>query len=63
MSLQVKKTFIKDDKPGMTADEKNMCLSGWLAIAPYVDMNIIRIERKDEDSGWYIYYYSESEDE
>lgn len=52
-----KKAFIEDTSSDMTSDDKNMYLSATLAVAPYVNMKIVRIERIEIGaSGWLIYY-------
>lgn len=57
MALQEKKVFIKDPNPNMTMNEKNIHLSAKLAVAPYVNMKIVRIERIEIGaSGWWIHH-------
>lgn len=51
-----KNTFVPDTRPGMTATEKNMQLSGILSNAPNVDRNIVEIARDLSNSGWDITY-------
>jgi len=62
MPLQEKRSFIQDPKPDMTTEEKNKHLSAKLSAAPYDKMQIIRIERAEDDGGahgWWIIYSSE----
>ena len=56
MAPAEKNDFIADSKPGIPTDKKNKELGAKLVQAPYVDYKIIRIERSEEDSGWYVYY-------
>lgn len=57
MPLQERKAFIKDPNPDMTTDKKNSYLSAKLAVAPYVYMKIVRIERIEIGaSGWLIHH-------
>ena len=55
MPLQEKDVFIKDPKPDMTTREKNLFLSGKLAVAPLVTRKIVLIERIEIGGhGWWI---------
>lgn len=57
MPLQERKAFIKDPRPNMTTQEKNMHLSAKLAVAPHAKRRIVRIERIEIGaSGWWIHY-------
>ena len=57
MALEEKKTFIEDDKPNMTFEEKNLQLSAELAVAPNVKRKIVQIDRIEIGaSGWWITY-------
>jgi hypothetical protein len=55
MPLQEETAFVHDRSPNMTTEEKNMSLSATLAVAPYVNMNIVRIVRSEEPPGWWIH--------
>lgn len=57
MPLREQKAFIHDPNPNMAMKEKNMHLSAKLAVAPYVNMKIVRIERIEIGaSGWWIHH-------
>jgi hypothetical protein len=57
MPLQELKVFIEDEKPGMSFEDKNIQLSGELAVPPNSKRKIVRIERIEIGaSGWWISY-------
>ena len=57
MPLQDRKVFVNDPSPNMTVEEKNMHLSGKLAISPHSKRKIVKIERIEIGaSGWLIHY-------
>ncbi|NWG75068.1 MAG: hypothetical protein HXY24_10760 [Rubrivivax sp.] len=57
MPLQERRSFIEDPEPDMTPEDKNMHLSAILALAPYKNMEIVRIDRIEIGaSGWWITY-------
>lgn len=57
MPFEEKKAFIHDPRPDMTMEQKNMCLSAESAVAPYVNMKIVRIERIEIGAqGWWIHH-------
>jgi hypothetical protein len=60
MQLQEETAFIHDRRPNMTTEEKNMSLSATLSVAPYVNMNIVRIVRSEETPGWSIHHLTGS---
>ncbi|MBK8276346.1 MAG: hypothetical protein IPK92_11000 [Nitrospira sp.] len=57
MPLEERSTFIWDDKPDMTFEEKNRQLSAELGIAPNSKRKIVRIDRIEiGGAGWRITY-------
>lgn len=57
MRFREDETFIPDQRPDMTYEEKNSQLSADLAVAPNRKRKIVRIERIEIGaSGWLITY-------
>jgi hypothetical protein len=57
MPLQEKKAFLEDPEPDMSIRDKNMFLSAKLAVAPYRNMKIVKIQRLEIGAtGWWIHY-------
>ena len=57
MPLSEQRTFIPDDKPSMSFEQKNRQLSAELAMSPNLKRKIVRIERVEiGGEGWWITY-------
>lgn len=57
MALQERTIFIKDPRPGMTKQDKNIYLGAQLALAPLLDLSIVQIKRVESNApGWSVVY-------
>ena len=55
--MQEREAVIKDSAPGLTPAQKNKELAARLAVGPWVNRLIVKIERLEiAVSGWKIYY-------